>query len=104
MNVLVTIPACSHQRPESHVHCRVRDDGVPVLHVGPICAKLRKLRVVVEQDEDQVVTPRPNMSTRAKTKAQIRAKGTTERATTAQQKKRSVQKKIPREFFSPSLF
>ena len=57
-----TIPACSHERPESHAHCRVRDDGVPVLHVEPIGARLRQLRVVVqelEQDSDEVVTPRP---------------------------------------------
>ena len=61
--VLVTIPACSHQRPERHAHCRVRDDGVPVLHVEPIPARLRQLRVVVqelEQDDDEVVTPRPD--------------------------------------------
>ena len=80
MNVLVTIRACSHQRPERHAHCRVWDDGVPVLHVEPTCTRLRQLRVVLqelEQDDDEVVTP--SMSTRAKTKAQIRAKGTTER-------------------------
>ena len=71
MNVLVTIPACSHQRPERHAHRGLRDDGVPVLHVQPvparlqvepICTRLRQLRVVVqelEQDDDKVVTPRP---------------------------------------------
>ena len=81
LNVLVTIPACSHERPERHAHCRVRDDGVPVLHVEPICARLRKLRVVLqelEQDDDEVVTPTPGdppLWTRAKTKAQIWAKG-----------------------------
>ena len=44
-----------------HAHCRVRDDGVPVLHVEPIRPRLRQLRVVVqqlEQDRDEVVTPR----------------------------------------------
>ena len=62
MNVLVTIPACSHERPERHAHRRVRDDGVPVLHVEPICTRLRQLRVVLqelEKDDDEVVTPRP---------------------------------------------
>ena len=45
-----------------HAQCRVRDDGVPVLHVEPICTRLRKLRVVLqalEQDDDEVVAPRP---------------------------------------------
>ena len=62
MNVLVTFPACSHQRLERRAHCRVRDDGVPVLHVEPLCTRLRKLRAVLqelEQDDDEVVTPRP---------------------------------------------
>ena len=62
LRVLVTLPACSHQRPERHAHCRVRDDGVPVLQVEPIRARLRQLRVLVqelEQDSDEVVTPRP---------------------------------------------
>ena len=62
MNVLVTIPACSHQRPERHAHRGLRDDGVPVLHVQPVPTRLRQLRVVVqelEQDDDQTVTPRP---------------------------------------------
>ena len=48
---------------ERHTHCRVRDDSVPVLHVEPIRARLRQLRVVVqelEQDDDEVVTPRPD--------------------------------------------
>ena len=85
LNVLVTIPACSHQRPERHAHCRVRDDGVPVLHVEPICTKLRQLRVVLqelEQDDVEIVAPRresKHVDTR-KTKAQIWAKGTTQRA------------------------
>ena len=44
------------------LYCRVRDDGVPVLHVEPIRARLRKLRVVLqelEQDDVEVVTARP---------------------------------------------
>ena len=48
--------------PERHARCRVRDDGVPVLHVEPICTRLRKLRVVLqelEQDDVEVVTTRP---------------------------------------------
>ena len=37
-----------------------RDDGVPVLHVEPICTRLRQLRVEeLEQDSNEVVTPRP---------------------------------------------
>ena len=62
MHVLVTIPACSHERPERHAHCRVQDDGVRVLRVEPICTRLRKLRVVLqelEQDDVEVVTLRP---------------------------------------------
>ena len=61
LRVLVKFPACSHQRPERHARCRVRDDGVPVLHVEPIRARLRQLRVVFQelQDDDEVVTPRP---------------------------------------------
>ena len=58
----LTILADSH-RPERHAHCRVRDNGVPVLQVEPIRARLRQLRVVVqelEQDDDEVVTPRPD--------------------------------------------
>ena len=85
LNVLVTIPACSHERPERHAHCRVWDDVVPVLHVEPIRARLRQLRVVVqelEQDSNEVVTPRPEPQhvDTSKTKAQSWAKGTTERA------------------------
>ena len=59
----LTILAGSQQRPERHEHCRVRDDGVPVLQVEPIRSRLRQLRVVVqelEQDDDKVVTPRPD--------------------------------------------
>ena len=62
MNVLVTMPACSHQRSEGHAHRGLRDDGVPVLHVQPVPARLRQLRVVVqelEHDDHQAVTPRP---------------------------------------------
>ena len=62
LRVLVKFPACSHERPERHAHCWVRDDGVPVLHVEPLDTRLRQLRVVLqelEQDDDEVVTPRP---------------------------------------------
>ena len=62
MSALVTIIADTHQRSERHAHCRVRDDGVPVLHVEPIRARLRQLRVVLqelEQDDVEIVTPRP---------------------------------------------
>ena len=61
LSALVTIIADTHERPERHAHCRVWDDGVPVLHVEPIRARLRKLRVVLrelEQDDVEVVTPR----------------------------------------------
>ena len=85
LNVLVTIPSCSHERPGRHAHCTVRDDGVPVLHVEPIHARLRQLRVVVqelEQDSNEVVTPRPEPQhvDTSKTKAQNLAKGKTGRA------------------------
>ena len=59
MSALVTI---THQRPERHAHRGLRDDGVPVLHVEPIRARLRQLRVVLQefkQDDVEVVTPRP---------------------------------------------
>ena len=62
MNLLVTVPACSHQRPQRHAHRGVRRHYVPVLHVEPVPARLRQLRVVVqelEQDDVEVVTPRP---------------------------------------------
>ena len=62
MNVLVTSPACFHERPECHPHRGLRDDGVPVLHVEPIRARLRQLRAIVqelEQDDVEVVTPLP---------------------------------------------
>ena len=99
MNVLVTIPACSHERPERHAHCRVRDDGVPVLHVEPICARLRQLRVVVqelEQDDDEVVTPRP----------ETQHCGTTGRACLLVKKTTSgiSKKNVPRENLSPLRF
>ena len=77
MNVLVTMPACSHQRPERHAHRGLRDDGVPVLHAQPVPARLRQLRVVVqelEQDDDQAVTPRPEPQ-HAATSDQNRAVG-----------------------------
>ena len=105
LNVLVTIPACSHERPERHAHCTVRDDGVPVLHVEPIRARLRQLRVVVqelEQDSNEVVTPRPEPQhvDTSKTKAQIWAKGTTERASLLKKKTTSViSKKCPAKVF-----
>ena len=59
--MLVTSPACSHERPERRAHRGLQDDGVPVLQVEPIRARLRQLRVVVqelEQDDDEVVTLR----------------------------------------------
>ena len=37
-------------------------NGVPVLHVAPICTRLRQIRVVLqelEQDDVEVVAPRP---------------------------------------------
>ena len=52
-----------------------------MLHVEPIRARLRQLRVVLqelEQDDDEVVTPRPETQHRGheqKQKAQIWAKG-----------------------------
>ena len=39
----------------------LRNHGVPTLHVEPVPARLRQLRVVIqelEQDDVQVVTPR----------------------------------------------
>ena len=86
---------------------------VPVLHVEPICTRLRKLRVVLqelEQDDDEVVTPRPetqHCGHEQKTKAQIRAKGTTERACLLVKEKTasvfSKKKKMSREGIYPAL-
>ena len=62
LSALVAIIADTHQRPERHAHRGLRHDGVPVLHVKSIRARLRQLRVVVqelEQDDVEVVTPRP---------------------------------------------
>ena len=81
LNVLVTIPACSRERPERHAHRRLQDDGVPVLHVEPIPARLRQLRVVfqeLEQDSDEVVTHarRPSIvDTSKKQKRKLGQKG-----------------------------
>ena len=85
-----------------------RDDGVPVLHAEPICTRLRKLHVVLqelEQDDDEVVTPRPethHCGHEQKTKAQIRAKETTERECLFVKKKNGVcnvkKKCLAREF------
>ena len=95
MNVLVTIPACSHQRPERHAHCRVRDDGVPVLHVEPICTRLRQLRVVLqelEQDDVEVVAPRPESKhvDTCTTKAKIGHKGRLNVRSTRRKRKNEI--------------
>ena len=63
LSALVTIIAHTHQRPERHAQCTVQDDGVPMLHVEPIGARLRQLRVVLqelEQDDVEIVIPRPD--------------------------------------------
>ena len=59
----LTILADTHERRERHAHRGVRHDSVPALHVEPIRARLRQLRVVVqelEQDDNEVVAPRPD--------------------------------------------
>ena len=89
------------------------DDGVPVLHVEPVCTRLRKLRVVLqelEQDDDEVVIPRPetqHCGHEQKTEAQIRAKGTTERACLFVKEKTASlisKKNVPRGNLSPLRF
>ena len=95
MNVLVTVPACSHKRPERHAHRGVWHDGVPVLHVQPVPARLRQLRVVVQelkQDDDQAVAPRPEPQHAAKSD-QNRALG-----------QKADQKKKRRELFITGIF
>ena len=83
LTVLVTIPACSHERPERHAHCRVRDDGVPVLHVEPICTECASF-VSSSRSSNRTTTRSsphariPGIVDTSKTKAQIWAKGTTE--------------------------
>ena len=76
MRLLVTILADTHERRERHAHGRVRRHNVPVLHVEPIPARLRQLRVVIqelEQDDVQVVTSRRESKhvDPSETKAQI---------------------------------
>ena len=75
--------ACFHEHPERHKHRRLKDQGVPVLHVEPMDTRLRQLRVVIqefEQDDLQVVPPRPEPQhvDTSETKAQIWAKRTSE--------------------------
>ena len=60
-----------HERPERHAHCRVRDDGVPVLHVQPLRVVVQEL----EQDDDKVVTPRPETQHRGHEQKQKRKFG-----------------------------
>ena len=111
----LTILADTHERPERHAHCRVQDDGVPVLHVEPIRARLRQLRVVVqelEQDSDEVVTPRPEIQHCGHEQKQKRKFGQKERLNVRAfffvKKKTSViskkKKKVPRENLSPLRF
>ena len=96
LRVLVTFPACSHQRPKRHAHCRVRDEGVPVLQVEPIRARLQQLRVVVqelEQNSDEVVTPRPetqHCGHEQKQKRKFGQKGRLNVRSIAQKKKRRL--------------
>ena len=109
LSALVTIVADTNQSPERHAHCRVRDD-VPVLHMEPICTRLRQLRVAlqeIEQDDVEVVAPRPETKhvDTSKTKAQIWAKRTTEREIDPPHKKKTVfTEKNFREDFLPLLF
>ena len=66
----------------------VRRHYVPVLHVEPVPARLRQLRVVVqelEQDVVQAVTPRPEPQ-----HAAIWAKGRLNVRSTAQKKMREL--------------
>ena len=92
LRVLVTIPTCSHQRPERHAHCRVRDDGVPVLQIQPIRARLRQFRVVVqelEQDSDEVAETQ-HCGHEQKQKRKFGQKGRLNLRSTAQKKKRRL--------------
>ena len=85
LSVLVTILADTHERPERHTHRGLRHDSVPALHVEPIHARLRQLRIVIqefEQDDVEVVAQRPESkhAETTETKAQTWAKKATERA------------------------
>ena len=104
-NVLTKIPACFHQCGQRPSHRGLRDDGVPVLHIESIPARLRQLRVVVQElqeDDVEVVTHarRPSMSTRAKQKRKF---GQKDRLNVIHRtkKKRNLVVKIPRNY-SPS--
>ena len=65
MSALVTIFADTHLRPERHTHRGLRDDSIPMMHVEPMDTRLRQLRVVLqelEQDDVEVVALRPECS------------------------------------------
>ena len=111
LSALVTIIADTHQRPERHAHRGLRDDGVPMLHVEPICTQLRQLRVVVqelEQDDVEVVTPRPetqHCGHEQKKSANLgKRDDCTWRASLKKKGGLSFQKNVPRENLSPLRF
>ena len=91
----------------------VKKKKVPVLHVEQICTRLRKLRVVLqelEQDDDEVVTPRPetqHCGHEQRTKAQIRGKRDDFTCVPLCKRKNGVcnfKKNVPRENLSPLRF
>ena len=86
----MTIPACSHQRPERHARCGVRDDGVPVLHVEPLRARLRQLRVVLQELEQDDDDPRPETQHRGHEQKQKRKFGQKGRLTKEKKRERGL--------------
>ena len=108
LRVLVKFPACSHQRPERHAHCRVRDDGCTQSQSVHDCASF----VSSSRNSNRTTTRsspharRPSIVDTSKTKAQIWAKGTTERASLPIKKKNDIcnYRKIFRERTFPLQF
>ena len=112
LRVLVTIPRLLPGAPRAWRASRAPGRRCTSA-AQPIRARLRQLRVVLqdlEQDDDEVVTPRPetqHCGHEQKTKAQIRAKGTTERACLFVKEKTASaisKKKVPRGNLSPLQF
>ena len=88
----------TEKRPQNGEERKVVSNTSPVLHVEPICARLRQLRVVLqelEQDDDKVVTPRPETQHRGHEQKQKRKFG---------QKGRLTKNKKERELFITGIF
>ena len=97
--------ACHNpERPERHTHRGLRHDSVPALHVEPIHARLRQLRIVIqefEQDDVEVVAQRPESkhAETTETKAQTWAKGRLNVRSIAPNQTSVITKNVPGDIF-----